>query len=207
MSATRRVVTSADVREASATSERSIVLSSHDLVTPLARDDAAELGVRLVVHGDEDPTPPPPAPDANGHDLEQVVRRVVTSMIGTPRNGAGGVSHVDSRDVQTEPFPFPGPTPAMDCRIADVITAEEHGASMGAGFLSLHAGSFPWTLDYDEVEYVVEGELHIGTDAGTIVGRPGDVLYVKKGSSITFGTPSWARFFYVTYPADWAGGR
>ena len=136
-----------------------------------------------------------------------VVRRIVTSMVDTPGPRARRpVAHVDGRTVELTPFPFPGPTPAMDCRLADVITAEEHGAPIAAGFLSLHAGSFPWTLDYDEVEYVVEGELHIGTEQGTVVGRPGDVLYIPRGTSITFGTPSWAKFLYVTYPADWAGG-
>ncbi|HEY0775154.1 MAG TPA: hypothetical protein VGD51_13780 [Nocardioidaceae bacterium] len=30
---------------------------------------------------------------------------------------------------------------------------------------------------------------------------------MPKGSSITFGTPSWTRFLYVTYPADWGGDR
>ena len=31
-------------------------------------------------------------------------------------------------------------------------------------------------------------------------------MYVPKGSSITFGTPSWTRFVYVTFPADWESG-
>ena len=92
----------------------------------------------------------------------------------------------------------------MDVRLQDVIT-HEHGSPMAAGFMTLHKGSFPWTLDYDEIEYVIEGELHIGAESGTQIGLPGDVLYVPKGSKITFGTPSWAKFLYVTFPAQWAG--
>jgi ethanolamine utilization protein EutQ len=76
---------------------------------------------------------------------------------------------------------------------------------MAAGVMSLREGSFAWRLDYDEVEYVLEGELHITCGDERVVGRPGDVIAVPKGSSITFGTPSWARFLYVTYPADWGG--
>jgi ethanolamine utilization protein EutQ len=60
-------------------------------------------------------------------------------------------------------------------------------------------------LDYDEVEYVLEGELHLTCGDQVVVARPGDVVAVPRGSSITFGTPSWARFLYVTYPADWGG--
>lgn len=213
MTTRRRVVSSADVHEASRSPGRRLDLAPGDLVTPLARDDAKDLGVTLVVDG-APPAAPEPAGSGNGHappataSLEATVRRIVTSMVTeTPAPpDHRPVTHVDGRTVELTPFPFPGPDPSMDCRLADVVTADEHGAPMAAGFLSLHAGSFPWTLDYDEVEYVIEGELHIGTEQGTVVGRPGDVLYVPKGTAITFGTPSWAKFLYVTYPADWAGG-
>jgi ethanolamine utilization protein EutQ len=93
----------------------------------------------------------------------------------------------------------------MDVRLKDVVTGE-HGMPIAAGIMSLRKGTFPWTLDYDEVEYVVEGELHIVCGDREVIGRPGDVIAVPKGSSITFGTPSWAKFLYVTYPADWGGG-
>jgi ethanolamine utilization protein EutQ len=51
---------------------------------------------------------------------------------------------------------------------------------------------------------VLEGVLHVIIDGRTLEGRPGDVLYIPKGSRIVFGTPSSVRIFYVTYPADWA---
>ena len=52
---------------------------------------------------------------------------------------------------------------------------------------------------------MLEGELHIRCQGQTTVGKPGDVLFIPKGSAIEFGTPSAVRFFYVTYPADWQG--
>ncbi len=64
---------------------------------------------------------------------------------------------------------------------------------------------FPWTLDYDEIDLVLEGELHIRHNGQTHVGKAGDVLYIPKGSAIEFGTTSKVRFFYVTYPANWQG--
>jgi len=106
--------------------------------------------------------------------------------------------------IALEPFPVELHRPEMDVRLSDVVTVK-HGLPMAAGMMSLRKGSFPWTLDYDEVEYVIEGELHITTADQNVVGRPGDVIAIPKGSSITFGTPSWARFLYVTYPADWGG--
>ena len=65
--------------------------------------------------------------------------------------------------------------------------------------------SFPWKLDYDEIDLVLEGVLQISIDGRMLEGKAGDVFYIPKGSSITFGTPSRVRVFYVTYPADWSG--
>ncbi len=162
------------------------------------------------------PLPPTPAPEPAGGSLEDKVRQIVASVLAqrgettevvttkTPlTTKAPGVVHVDGRAVTMPPFPFEIRRPDMDVRLQDVIT-HEHGSPMAAGFMSLHKGSFPWTLDYDEIEYVIEGELHITTAQGVTVGRPGDVIYVPKGTSITFGTPSWAKFLYVTFPAQWA---
>ncbi|MCL3859792.1 cupin domain-containing protein [Actinotalea sp. K2] len=199
----RRALTAADVRTAAAAGRREIDAPRGTIVTALARDTARELGVTLR---QQVPTGAPVAPSGS---LEQEVRRIVTTVLGAGTAGAvggpgtgRGVRHVDARDVRLEPFTHPGPEPGQEVRAVDVITAAD-GAPMAAGFLTLTRGCFPWTLTYDEVQYVIEGELHIGTHDGTVVGRPGDVLYVPKGTAITFGTPSWARFLYVTYPADW----
>lgn len=86
--------------------------------------------------------------------------------------------------------------------LADVITSADK-SSMAAGFMAWKECFFPWTLNYDEVDIVLEGELHIRNGGQTVVGKAGDVIFIPKGSSIEFGTPSTVRFFYVTYPADY----
>ncbi len=185
-------------------------LEKGDLVTPLARDQARESGVciveaessfehqqRLNVSG---------LPTRSG-DFESLVRQIVEKLLHRSETSIScpstDVVHVDSRTLTMPPFPFEINRPEMDVRLEDVITAK-HGSPMAAGFMSLHKGSFPWTLNYDEIEYVIEGELHITTDKGTVIGRPGDVIYIPKGTKILFGTPQWAKFLYVTYPAEWA---
>ena len=56
-----------------------------------------------------------------------------------------------------------------------------------------------------EIDCVVEGELHIKTDGETVVALPGEIVFIPKGTSIKFATPSWAKFLYVTFPAEWSG--
>jgi len=131
------------------------------------------------------------------------VRRIVTRLLAGETTGP--VRHVPAAaSAELPPFPHPGPPPDQEVRARDVVTAAD-GVPMAAGFLTLTRGEFPWTLTYDEIQYVVEGELHIGLPEGRVVGRPGDVIYVPRGTAITFGTPSWAKFLYVTFPADWEG--
>lgn len=177
----RRVHTADDVLRHARTGATEHVVAPGDRLTPLARDVASQHGIRIVVGS---------APAGE----------VEPSAPGTPR-----IVHVPGVNTATlAPFPVELHRPEMDVRLLDVVTAA-HGMPMAAGVMSLRQGSFPWTLDYDEMEYVIEGELHITTADQLVVGRPGDVIAVPKGSSITFGTPSSTRFLYVTYPADWAG--
>ena len=195
----------------------SLKLNKGDIITPLARDTAKEIGLKIV---DAEMTSQPaggifevkPSPSAapSGDNLEDRVRKIVSGLLGE-NNSSGNqavskrsIVHVDGRGLTMPAFPFDLQRPEMDVRLEDVITAQ-HGSPMAAGFLSMHPGSFPWTLTYDEVQYVVEGELHIGHEHGLIIGKPGDVLYIPKDTAITFGTPNWAKFFYVTYPAEWSG--
>ena len=198
-----RALTQSEVRAAAERGLGEIVVPPERIVTPLARDVARELGV--VVREGDDVGPAPSRAD----DLEHRVRRIVERLVDVPapiasQRGAS-VRHVDSRGVTMEPFPYDGPEPGQDVRVSDVVTAAD-GSPMAAGFLTLTMGCFPWTLTYDEIEYVIEGELHIGLPSGPVVGRPGDVIFVPRGTEITFGTPSWARFLYVTHPADWEAG-
>lgn len=177
----RRVHTADDVLAVAHRGDTELVVMPGDLVTPLARDVAGDRGIRIT-------------------------ERAAEHSGGGPSVGAGPppLRHVSGVNLMAlDPFPVDLHQPAMDVRLLDVVTSD-HGMPMAAGVMSLRAGSFPWTLDYDEVEYVIEGELHITTATQQAIGRPGDVIAVPKGSSITFGTPSWAKFLYVTYPADWS---
>lgn len=193
-----------------------LVVPADAVVTPLARDVAVERGVQIVRGGAvarEVPGPSSPTAAAGEDPLVAQVRAIVTAMLGT---GGGGLtaptpapSHppvklARSVEARLEPFGHPGPPPGMDVATVDVVTGAD-GSPMAAGYMTITRGAFPWTFTYDEVQVVLEGELHLGGDGGDRVGRPGDVFFVPKGSRITFGTPTWARFVYVTFPADWEG--
>ncbi len=117
------------------------------------------------------------------------------------RSRAGGVIRVDQNRLPWTDF-SEAPCPEL-INIVDVITTGD-GAPMGGGYLEWDKASFPWTLTYDEINIVLEGELHISCGGQTVVARRGDMSYLPKGSSVVFASPGYVKFAYVTWPADWA---
>ncbi|MFV0555799.1 MAG: cupin domain-containing protein [Lactovum sp.] len=75
---------------------------------------------------------------------------------------------------------------------------------LGAGLMYMEATTFSWYLDYDEIDYVIEGILEIIIDGRVHTVNAGELVLIPKGSSIQFSVEDKARFVYVTYPADWA---
>ncbi|MFD3446721.1 cupin domain-containing protein [Microbacteriaceae bacterium 4G12] len=85
----------------------------------------------------------------------------------------------------------------------DLFTLEE-SPRLGCGMMEMKETTFDWTLNYDEIDYVIEGHLDILIDGRKVSAKAGEIIFIPKGSSIQFSVPEFARFMYVTYPADWA---
>jgi ethanolamine utilization protein EutQ (cupin superfamily) len=185
----KRLITGAFVASEVAAGRRRIAAPrASAVITPEAWTQAFELGVTFDRDG-ETVTPPAPA--------------------GTPGQGSSerqvdpsGLVLVRGDSVKLGAFTAAGP--GKHVGLLDLVTGRD-GSPMTAGLMSWgREDSFDWKLDYDEVDYVLEGVLQISIAGRTLEGRPGDVFYIPKGSAVRFGTPWRTRVFYVTYPADWA---
>lgn len=75
---------------------------------------------------------------------------------------------------------------------------------LGAGLMVMKDSTFDWTLNYDEVDYVIDGTLKVIGQNGTASANAGQLILILKGSKIKFSAETSARFIYITYPADWA---
>ena len=84
----------------------------------------------------------------------------------------------------------------------DLFTLEE-SPRLGCGIMEMEESEFPWTLSYDEMDYVISGRLEVKTGEETLSAGAGELIYLPKGSRIRFSAPGKTRFLYVTYPADW----
>lgn len=84
----------------------------------------------------------------------------------------------------------------------DVLTLSE-SPRLGAGIMEMEKTTFPWELNYDEVDYVIKGSLTVYCGETSVTAEEGELIFIPKGSKIMFSAPDFARFLYVTYPADW----
>lgn len=84
----------------------------------------------------------------------------------------------------------------------DLFTLEE-SPRLGCGIMEMERTTFPWTLQYDEIDYVLEGTLTVCYGDHTVTAGPGEVMLIPRGSSIRFSAGEKTRFLYVTDPADW----
>lgn len=109
---------------------------------------------------------------------------------------------ISVRVAQVKPIPFATGKDGDKVYLTDLFTLEE-SPRLGSGIMEMDASCFDWVLKYDEIDYVIEGRLEIIIDGRKIVGEAGDVILIPKDTAIQFSVPEFARFLYVTYPADW----
>lgn len=176
----RQLFTAEDIRRLARERVETLLLAPDDIVTHEATDIAVALGVKLIRETESNPAFKKEALTPNLPPLKVV----------------------KMSNVQMEPFLEGKTTPGTNVWLKDVIVTQDR-SPMGAGYMSLDKGEMQWTLTYDEIDIVLEGELVITRGKEQVRGKTGDVIYIPKGSSITFGTPSWTKFVYVVFPVNW----
>ncbi len=143
----------------------------------------------------------------NDAQLRDLIRRVVAETgpvtpqpFEKSRDGASGVTAVRTATVKPEPFDTGNPGDRVF--LSDIFSLKE-SPRLGCGVMEMEKTSFDWVLNYDEIDYVIEGRLEIVIDGRKVIGEAGDVILIPKNTAIQFSVPEFARFLYVTYPADW----
>ncbi|XVB28279.1 ethanolamine utilization acetate kinase EutQ [Citrobacter koseri] len=225
----KKLITANDIRAAHARGEQamSVVLRA-SIITPEAREVAELLG--FTITEDDGAAPAATAADSDktesqriretilaqlpeGQFTESLVAQLMDKVMKEKQSleqadmqpgfksvtGKGGVKVIDGSSVKFGRFDGAQP----HCvGLTDLVT-DKDGSSMAAGFMQWDNAFFPWTLNYDEIDMVLEGELHVRHEGETMIAKAGDVMFIPKGSSIEFGTPSTVRFLYVAWPANW----
>ncbi|EMU6182840.1 ethanolamine utilization acetate kinase EutQ [Escherichia coli O109:H40] len=225
----KKLITANDIREAHARGEQamSVVLRA-SIITPEAREVADLLGFTITECEESTPaTVSVPVEKTEsqriretiiaqlpeGQFTESLVAQLMEKVMKEKQSleqgamqpscksvtGKGGIKVIDGSSVKFGRFDGAQP----HCvGLTDLVTGDD-GSSMAAGFMQWENAFFPWTLNYDEIDMVLEGELHVRHEGETMIAKAGDVMFIPKGSSIEFGTTSSVKFLYVAWPANW----
>ena len=138
--------------------------------------------------------------------LTRIVREVVMEQLQKEDS-----KHVDPSGVAAVKLPRLDVSEAdrLDTgKAGDVVYCKDlfslsESPRLGCGLMVMKDTTFDWTLEYDEIDYIIEGRLDVLIDGRKVSAGPGEVLLIPKSSRIQFSVTGEARFLYVTYPADW----
>lgn len=111
-----------------------------------------------------------------------------------------GLKVVRGNTVQMDVFDTGNPN--AKAFYQELVSKDE--SKMSAGFLTIENSRFEWELNYEEIDYVIEGTVTVEINGKTFTAHAGDVLFVPSGSKVVWGSPNKARLFYSTYPANWS---
>ncbi|WP_022941750.1 ethanolamine utilization acetate kinase EutQ [Psychromonas hadalis] len=216
----KKLISAADIKQAKLDKKDYIVApSKRFIITPEALDIAKNDGIRILEEAPESNTKNfspefikneikaqlPNVDTTQSKEIENLVSKALENFSqkvpSCPRQiNDDGIVLIQGSAVQLEVFDG---APGKNIGLTDVIGPEDK-SNMGVGYMGWENAFFPWTLTYDEINVVLEGELHVKTASGTSIAKPGDIIFIPKGSTVEFGTPTHVRYIYITYPADWS---
>ena len=109
----------------------------------------------------------------------------------------GNVKLLTELDVPWEEL-----VPGID--LARSITAAGT-TQLGGGYMrySEDAEFADWTLKYDEVLFVQQGELEIVQNGRSTVAHAGEAVLIAKGTTVTYRGKKGTVGFFVLWPFDW----
>lgn len=206
----KKLVCAEEVKAAAARGQNVFCVDCGTIITPSAKDLAKELGVKFSV-GSAPAAVESPATAIDKDVIYQVVKAVLSNGLlaglsapapekpflteGDPQSG---LKIVRGRSVHFENFDTG--KPGTQAAFREVVSKDD--SQMSAGFLTIEKSSFDWELSYEEIDIILEGSLSVTIKGKTYEACQGDVLFLPKGSKVTWNSTGYVKLFYVTYPAN-----
>ncbi len=132
-------------------------------------------------------------------ELEKLVRQILSEKLNGCKVKSVNIPQIPVREEDR----LDTGNPAHKVYTRDVFTLDE-SPRLGCGIMEMTDTTFDWTLNYDEIDYVIDGTLSVICNGETMTARKGEIILIPKDSKIKFSVDGFARFLYVTYPANWA---
>lgn len=220
----KKLICAKDVEHAVAAGEHVIYVDASTIITPSARDVAANAGISFsegcapTATTAADPAASTAcekaAPQTAGtldSNLIYKALQILTEkgMLGQLMNAVGVdapyVSESDSAGMvklvrsNTAKFQLLDTGHPGDQVYYNELIGAGDGVPLNAGFMTIDRCTFSWNVDCQEIYYVIDGTLTVEKDGRVFTAGVGDCLLFKRGARLTFGTPGKVKVFYVTH--------
>ncbi|NNE21871.1 MAG: DUF861 domain-containing protein [Rhizobiales bacterium] len=96
-----------------------------------------------------------------------------------------------------QPFDLPNDDKASVLALVNVSNSESLGAGIGIFDAGCHV---PWTVTYDEVLFIHQGEFKLRVGDDVFNAGPGDSLWIPAGTELIYDAPEAVTFFYAVAP-------
>jgi len=211
-----------EIKSLASTGKKVLYIEPGTIVTHAARDAATDMGIALK-YGTAPEEPEvccAPVKEVETVSSEPVVSSVSPEMISRivmevmaklPQfcipemvkevEPESGFALIKGNTVTCESFNTGNPKDKVG--IKEILTIKE-SPNLATGFMTMEETAFDFHLKYDEIDYVVDGTLEFIVNGKKFTGHAGDVFFIPNDTKVTFSTPDKCRFFFVTYPANWA---
>jgi ethanolamine utilization protein EutQ len=172
--------TSADGGKADVSASAAVLGLREQSVEQLVRQACEALGGRLP-------------PGADSGKVERLVREAIEARISAATGAAAlaklpsGVVFIESGKALKQGA---GSVPAQDRAVLTEVLGAPGGSRLAAGYLVWEGASFERVVEAPEVAIVIEGELHLTVGGQTMIGRPGDMIYLPQGAKATYNAPA-----------------
>lgn len=144
--------------------------------------------------------------EINREMIESIVRQLVNEkLMPTKHVDPSGVTSVKLPEIDVSEEDRLDTGNANDIVYTKDLFSLSESPRLGCGLMVMKDTTFDWELGYDEIDYVISGQLDVIIEGRKTSAKAGEVMLIPKGSKIKFSVKGDARFVYVTYPADWQG--
>lgn len=82
---------------------------------------------------------------------------------------------------------------------------DKNDSNISSGLLVIDHDTYEWTQNYDENDYVIEGDFVVTINGRSYTAHAGDCIFIPNGASVVMGSKDCCcKVFYNTYPSNWA---
>ncbi|MFR6674058.1 MAG: ethanolamine utilization protein EutQ, partial [Enterococcus avium] len=121
--------------------------------------------------------------EMNQEMLEKLIRKLVMENLMPTKNvDPSGILSIKLPEIEVaEEDLLDTGNPADIVYTKDLVSLQE-SPRLGCGLMVMKDTTFDWTLEYDEVDYIISGQLDVVIDGRTISAKAGEIIFIPKSS-------------------------